>query len=58
MEKEKLNALWALREIQKRMPLRNDFDAYLHEVIAYGLGEVSRKPVLRDYCPMCHAKKD
>ena len=42
------NATTALKEIQKRNRLRNDLDAYLYEVVNYGLGN-QEKPDPADY---------
>jgi len=41
--------VWALEELRRRVPLRNDYDAYLHEIIGYGLDEVELKPTVTDW---------
>jgi hypothetical protein len=38
-----------IEEFVKWLPLRNDFDAYLHELARYTLGETKKEPDPKDY---------
>ena len=43
------NAISALVELRARNPLRNDLDAYKYDLIEWGLGIESKRPIPADF---------